>query len=93
MGVANTIAQRFATIGYNGKNVVPGSWLQSMVPVFSLLSGCLIFTNSPVPLGGQVHLSLQVSASPCFFQFQDWEKGPVFKNWLNDIDQPKTEGQ
>lgn len=43
VGVAATIGQLFMTEGYKYVNVATGSLLQSMVPVFNLLSGWLIF--------------------------------------------------
>jgi len=43
VGVVATIGQLFMTEGYKYVNVATGSLLQSMVPVFNLLSGWLIF--------------------------------------------------
>jgi len=43
IGVVATIGQLFMTEGYRYVNVATGSLLQSMVPVFNLLSGWLIF--------------------------------------------------
>ena len=43
IGVVATIAQLFMTEGYRYVNVATGSLLQSLVPVFNLLSGWLIF--------------------------------------------------
>ena len=43
VGVVATIGQLFMTEGYRYVNVATGSLLQSMVPVFNLLSGWLIF--------------------------------------------------
>lgn len=43
VGVVATIGQLFMTQGYKYVNVATGSLLQSMVPVFNLLSGWLIF--------------------------------------------------
>lgn len=43
VGVVATIGQLFMTEGYKHVNVATGSMLQSLVPVFNLLSGWLIF--------------------------------------------------
>jgi drug/metabolite transporter (DMT)-like permease len=43
VGVVATIGQLFMTEGYKYVNVATGSLLQSMVPVFNLFSGWLIF--------------------------------------------------
>ena len=43
VGIVATIGQLFMTEGYRYVNVATGSLLQSMVPVFNLLSGWLIF--------------------------------------------------
>ena len=43
VGVVATIGQLFMTEGYRYVNVATGSLLQSMVPVFNLFSGWLIF--------------------------------------------------
>ena len=43
VGVVATIGQLFMTEGYRYVNVATGSLLQSMVPVFNLISGWLIF--------------------------------------------------
>lgn len=43
IGVVATIGQLFMTEGYRYINVATGSLLQSLVPVFNLLSGWLIF--------------------------------------------------
>ena len=43
IGVVATIAQLFMTEGYRYVNVATGSLLQSLVPVFNLISGWLIF--------------------------------------------------
>jgi drug/metabolite transporter (DMT)-like permease len=43
VGVVATIGQLFMTEGYRYVNVATGSLLQSLVPVFNLLSGWLIF--------------------------------------------------
>jgi drug/metabolite transporter (DMT)-like permease len=43
VGVIATIGQLFMTEGYRYVNVATGSLLQSMVPVFNLFSGWLIF--------------------------------------------------
>ncbi|HAQ20805.1 MAG TPA: hypothetical protein DCR40_16465 [Prolixibacteraceae bacterium] len=43
VGVVATIGQLFMTEGYKYVNVATGSLLQSMVPVFNLISGWLIF--------------------------------------------------
>ena len=43
VGILATIGQLFMTEGYRYVNVATGSLLQSMVPVFNLLSGWLIF--------------------------------------------------
>ena len=43
VGIVATIGQLFMTEGYRYVNVATGSLLQSMVPVFNLISGGLIF--------------------------------------------------
>jgi drug/metabolite transporter (DMT)-like permease len=43
VGIVATIGQLFMTEGYKHVNVATGSMLQSLVPVFNLLSGWLIF--------------------------------------------------
>jgi drug/metabolite transporter (DMT)-like permease len=43
VGIVATIGQLFMTEGYKYVNVATGSLLQSLVPVFNLLSGWLIF--------------------------------------------------
>jgi len=43
VGIVATIGQLFMTEGYRYVNVATGSLLQSMVPVFNLLAGWLIF--------------------------------------------------
>jgi Predicted permeases len=43
VGIVATIGQLFMTEGYRHVNVATGSMLQSLVPVFNLLSGWLIF--------------------------------------------------
>jgi len=43
VGIIATIGQLFMTEGYRYVNIATGSMLQSMVPVFNLLSGWLIF--------------------------------------------------
>lgn len=43
VGIIATIGQLFMTEGYKHVNVATGSMLQSLVPVFNLLSGWLIF--------------------------------------------------
>jgi len=43
VGIVATIGQLFMTEGYRYVNVATGSLLQSMVPVFNLISGWLIF--------------------------------------------------
>lgn len=43
VGIVATIGQLFMTEGYRYVNVATGSLFQSMVPVFNLLSGWLIF--------------------------------------------------
>jgi drug/metabolite transporter (DMT)-like permease len=43
VGVVATIGQLFMTEGYRYVNVATGSLLQSLVPVFNLFSGWLIF--------------------------------------------------
>lgn len=43
VGIVATIGQLFMTEGYRYVNVATGSLLQSMVPVFNLVSGWLIF--------------------------------------------------
>ncbi|MBA4408415.1 MAG: DMT family transporter [Bacteroidota bacterium] len=45
VGVVATIGQLFMTEGYKYVNVATGSLLQSMVPVFNLLAGWLIFNE------------------------------------------------
>jgi drug/metabolite transporter (DMT)-like permease len=43
VGIVATVGQLFMTEGYRHVNVATGSMLQSLVPVFNLLSGWLIF--------------------------------------------------
>jgi drug/metabolite transporter (DMT)-like permease len=50
VGVVATIGQLFMTEGYRYVNVATGSLLQSMVPVFNLFSGWLIFDEHFTPL-------------------------------------------
>ena len=45
VGIVATIGQLFMTEGYKYVNVATGSLLQSLVPVFNLLSGWLIFNE------------------------------------------------
>ncbi len=45
VGVVATIGQLFMTEGYKHVNVATGSMLQSLVPVFNLISGWLIFSE------------------------------------------------
>lgn len=45
VGIVATIGQLFMTEGYRYVNVATGSLLQSMVPVFNLLAGWLIFNE------------------------------------------------
>ena len=54
VGIVATIGQLFMTEGYRYVNVATGSLLQSMVPVFNLLSGWLIFHEqfSPIEMAG-----------------------------------------
>jgi drug/metabolite transporter (DMT)-like permease len=54
VGVIATIGQLLMTEGYRYVNVATGSLLQSMVPVFNLLSGWIIFHEqlSPIELAG-----------------------------------------
>lgn len=63
VGVVATIGQLFMTEGYRYVNVATGSLLQSMVPVFNLLSGWLIFHEqfSPIEMSGAF-----VIVSSCF---------------------------
>ncbi len=49
VGVVATIGQLFMTEGYRYVNVATGSLLQSLVPVFNLLSGWLIFHEQFTP--------------------------------------------
>jgi len=50
VGVVATIGQLFMTEGYRYVNVATGSLLQSMVPVFNLFSGWLIFKEQFTPI-------------------------------------------
>ncbi len=50
IGIVATIGQLFMTEGYRYVNVATGSLLQSMVPVFNLLSGWLIFHEQFTPI-------------------------------------------
>jgi drug/metabolite transporter (DMT)-like permease len=50
VGVVATIGQLFMTEGYKYVNVATGSLLQSLVPVFNLLSGWLIFREQFEPV-------------------------------------------
>ena len=63
VGIIATIGQLFMTEGYRYVNVATGSLLQSMVPVFNLLSGWLIFHEqfSAVEMAGAF-----VIVSSCF---------------------------
>ncbi len=63
VGVVATIGQLFMTEGYRYVNVATGSLLQSMVPVFNLISGWLIFHEqfSTIELAGAF-----VIVSSCF---------------------------
>ncbi|HAH22311.1 MAG TPA: hypothetical protein DCL77_00825 [Prolixibacteraceae bacterium] len=63
VGIVATIGQLFMTEGYRYVNVATGSLLQSMVPVFNLLSGWLIFHEqfSPIEMSGAF-----VIVSSCF---------------------------
>ncbi len=56
VGVVATIGQLFMTEGYRYVNVATGSLLQSLVPVFNLISGWLIFQEklNPVEMVGAV---------------------------------------
>ena len=63
VGVVATIGQLFMTEGYRYVNVATGSLLQSMVPVFNLFSGWLIFREqfTTIELSGAF-----VIVSSCF---------------------------
>ena len=63
VGIIATIGQLFMTEGYRYVNVATGSLLQSMVPVFNLLSGWLIFHEqfSTIEMSGAF-----VIVSSCF---------------------------
>jgi len=63
VGIVATIGQLFMTEGYRYVNVATGSLLQSMVPVFNLLSGWLIFHEqfSTIEMSGAF-----VIVSSCF---------------------------
>ena len=63
VGIVATIGQLFMTEGYRYVNVATGSLLQSMVPVFNLLSGWLIFHEqfSAIEMSGAF-----VIVSSCF---------------------------
>lgn len=50
VGVVATIGQLFMTEGYKYVNVATGSLLQSLVPVFNLMSGWLIFKEQFEPV-------------------------------------------
>ena len=50
VGVVATIGQLFMTEGYKYVNVATGSLLQSMVPVFNLFSGWVIFHEQFTPM-------------------------------------------
>ncbi|HEY3371463.1 MAG TPA: DMT family transporter [Prolixibacteraceae bacterium] len=63
VGIVATIGQLFMTEGYRYVNVATGSLLQSMVPVFNLFSGWLIFHEqfSTIEMSGAF-----VIVSSCF---------------------------
>ncbi len=63
VGVVATIGQLFMTEGYRYVNVATGSLLQSMVPVFNLISGWLIFHEQ---FTGMEMMGAFVIVSSCF---------------------------